>query len=494
MLWFQILVQTYFLNFFLNRFLFFRFLQEFEWASIIKMQPPNYHSVEARIKSFDGAKISCKKVVFWPHNEPTAMELANAGFYFTPKPDTQDSVTCYLCNITVEGWRKITTSPTDTHFKQNEKCPLANLNAEGENGNFIRLKTFFRFIESCNDTETLLNRGDSVWPHDGTDWISSSTAMASAGFYYAPNEIGEDYGLCPFCGLGLDGWELEDEPLKEHTLKSPRCRFVRSFQREPAVVKRAAEKRIKKNNTQMKSKRTTTSGFKHKKMKMVSKIPVMLDFKAKRQEITSKVLAPKSVNHNYLTQMEQIQDEMKIPRTKISLNIKRPLNTTKSGNYLLEHAPEPVPKLLQKDVSKPVLNSNIKQEAKPGVKSKKSPSTTQQVLESQSVSDQAISNSPGVLVEIPNLINSDSCRDESQLEPADCITDPDSIFDIVDSVKSIPLSDELKDLTVRQYLAYLADEAEAKVKEGLDKMIEKIREVSAKAVQSLENLPVKVET
>jgi hypothetical protein len=458
------------------------------------MQQPSYHSIEARMKSFDGAKISPDKVVFWPHSAPTPIDLAKAGFYFTPKPENQDLVTCYLCNIPIDNWGKITTSPTATHFKQSEKCPLANLTADGKNGEFMRLKTFFRFIESCNDIEMLLNRSESMWPHDGTNWMASSTAMASAGFYYAPNEFGEDYGLCPFCGLGLDSWEPKDEPIKEHTHKSPKCRFVQAFQKNPAVVERAAEKHIKKNTPQKRPKRTAALGFKQKKRKIVSNIPVMLEFKAKGQEITSQVFAPKSVNRHYLTPIQQqIKNEKKIPGAGISLNVRRFLNPIKSGNDSLEHATKLVPELVNKDAGKTVLHSITEKEVKLDAKSKVFLSESKPISASQSVPEQPVLNRLGMLIAIPNPMNSDDYKNEFRLEPAYCIINPDIVFDIVGAVKSIPLSDKLKDFTVRKYLAYLADEAEAKVKDSCDKLIEKIKGKAAKAVQTLEKLPVKVE-
>ena len=37
--------------------------------------------------------------------------------------------------------------------------------------------------------------------------------MAKAGFYYTPTDDSEDMVNCPYCLIGLDGWEPKDDPL-----------------------------------------------------------------------------------------------------------------------------------------------------------------------------------------------------------------------------------------------------------------------------------------
>ena len=36
--------------------------------------------------------------------------------------------------------------------------------------------------------------------------------MARAGFFYTPNDDSEDMVNCPYCLIGLDGWEPKDDP------------------------------------------------------------------------------------------------------------------------------------------------------------------------------------------------------------------------------------------------------------------------------------------
>ena len=62
--------------------------------------------------------------------------------------------------------------------------------------------------------------------------------MAKAGFYYTPTDDSEDMVNCPYCLIGLDGWEPKDDPLyvkhtrsrltmcrKEHKSRTPTCPF-----------------------------------------------------------------------------------------------------------------------------------------------------------------------------------------------------------------------------------------------------------------------------
>ncbi|XP_014678565.1 PREDICTED: baculoviral IAP repeat-containing protein 6-like, partial [Priapulus caudatus] len=51
--------------------------------------------------------------------------------------------------------------------------------------------------------------------------------MAQAGFYYAPNNPGDDRAMCFTCNVCLVCWEATDEPWSEHERHSPTCPFVK---------------------------------------------------------------------------------------------------------------------------------------------------------------------------------------------------------------------------------------------------------------------------
>ena len=42
--------------------------------------------------------------------------------------------------------------------------------------------------------------------------------MAKAGFYYTPTDDSEDMVNCPYCLIGLDGWEPKDDPLYDASM------------------------------------------------------------------------------------------------------------------------------------------------------------------------------------------------------------------------------------------------------------------------------------
>ncbi|MCJ1388863.1 hypothetical protein MMC18_001713 [Xylographa bjoerkii] len=57
------------------------------------------------------------------------------------------------------------------------------------------------------------------WPHKRP----SLADLAMAGFFYAPTISCSDNAICFICEKGLDGWEEEDNPVKEHLNYSPEC-------------------------------------------------------------------------------------------------------------------------------------------------------------------------------------------------------------------------------------------------------------------------------
>lgn len=48
------------------------------------------------------------------------------------------------------------------------------------------------------------------------------------GFIYQPEEDSEDKAECLYCNLGLDGFESNDIPFKEHEKRSETCFFFKN--------------------------------------------------------------------------------------------------------------------------------------------------------------------------------------------------------------------------------------------------------------------------
>jgi hypothetical protein len=53
--------------------------------------------------------------------------------------------------------------------------------------------------------------------------------LARAGFFYKPSPDSLDNVQCFSCGIKLDGWEIDDVPIKEHLSHSAGCDWARSF-------------------------------------------------------------------------------------------------------------------------------------------------------------------------------------------------------------------------------------------------------------------------
>lgn len=430
----------------------------------VEMEKQNFYSFENRIKSFEGVKLSRTKQLFWPHNVPTQKELADTGFYYTPTINHSDLVTCYLCGITISNWDQITLTPAKIHFKQNENCPLVNITANGEKGRFMRLKTFFKSKECCNNIETLLNRGDSLWPHDGTNWSASSTAMADAGFYYAPSTVGEDYGVCPFCGLGLDGWEAEDEPKEEHAKKSPRCQFVRANYGE--LTKTTSKQRLTEKSVLRISKKPTVSKFKNIKKK-TDNIFLRSDFDTIKRDIENQPLTPKSVNCQNTTTLQHLKKTKKFPKIKARLNPKKN-SSLKVSCYQLKNI-DNSEKSLSIEPTENVANSETEH---------KMFDLTSETCSSAIDSNLVFKNTPEQLLLVTQSsffdetkFNDNDYKNVSGSEPSHYIIDPDVVFEIINDMTTTSRLDQYQEFTVRQYIAHLADEAETRLKEKYEKLI-----------------------
>lgn len=225
----------------------------------------SYHGFETRLETFSGARIAGSKArsrkVTWPHALPSAHAVAKAGFYFTPAQTEYgaDLVTCYMCGSGIDGWEP-EDDPLKVHAENCSSCPLSvvqskpwehGLEHDPHSSTVLgaRLQTFYQPLSNDELEEAIVNSttenvdsnsatisssalllmGTSVWPHDSKKgWTPTSERMAKAGFYYWPSQAGEDYGMCAYCGLGLDGWEPNDDPFLEHKQRSPTCIFFKT--------------------------------------------------------------------------------------------------------------------------------------------------------------------------------------------------------------------------------------------------------------------------
>ena len=75
----------------------------------------------------------------------------------------------------------------------------------------------------------------ALWPHEGKKgWKCKVGRMVEAGWCFDPAPVDAGVGeeeldgvTCFYCNCSLDGWEPKDDPLKEHTRRSPECAFFK---------------------------------------------------------------------------------------------------------------------------------------------------------------------------------------------------------------------------------------------------------------------------
>jgi len=60
------------------------------------------------------------------------------------------------------------------------------------------------------------------WPHE----TPIPEDLALAGLYYCPYEGAEDNVCCYLCGKNMGGWEVDDDPLKEHLRGNRSCAWA----------------------------------------------------------------------------------------------------------------------------------------------------------------------------------------------------------------------------------------------------------------------------
>ena len=100
---------------------------------------------------------------------------------------SDDTVSCYLCFKSLDGWHSEDCAWLE-HRNHSAPCPLVTLNLVQS-----RLRTFDK------------------WP--GAKVKGGVRALAESGFYYLPKDDVDDTCTCYQCGLSLDGWETDDDPL-----------------------------------------------------------------------------------------------------------------------------------------------------------------------------------------------------------------------------------------------------------------------------------------
>ncbi|XP_073933438.1 baculoviral IAP repeat-containing protein 1 isoform X2 [Castor canadensis] len=200
-----------------------------------------YQEDEARLESFKN----------WPFyaQEVSPHALSAAGFVFTGK---RDSVQCFSCGGCLGNWED-GDDPWKEHAKWFPKCEyLQSKKSSEEIAEYIQSYKGFidvtgeHFVNSWVKIELPMTSGyynDSIfaneqlrqdtfkdWPHQYPDKI---LALAKAGLFYRGVK---DIVQCFSCGVCLEDWKEDDDPLADHTKYSPDCLFLQNMKSFAEVI------------------------------------------------------------------------------------------------------------------------------------------------------------------------------------------------------------------------------------------------------------------
>ena len=157
-------------------------------------------SLEDRIASFSN----------WPHGgRLRPMLMAGAGFY-QYRMDT-DAVSCFNCNVVMEGWNEHS-DPITEHQRAAPNCTWIN---------DTYMTTWDERFHSFH-----------TWP---LDIKPLPAVMASAGFYHSNRNT--DAVTCFSCKLIFKDWKQHDDPIQHHLQQSSifrPCAWISEVTNQPA--------------------------------------------------------------------------------------------------------------------------------------------------------------------------------------------------------------------------------------------------------------------
>nr|CAG8494586.1 12162_t:CDS:2 [Entrophospora candida] len=253
------------------------------------------HIIYNRTKSFTTAK---KKK--WPHGiteyKATPETLAHAGFYFDRSNHPLDNVICFICGCSIKGWNK-DDDPFQKHQASSPDCPwvLCRNYSNNKNNNTANESTLNwddknQWPTSKKLEDARIKTFGNWWPHkEKKTWTATVKKLAKAGFYYYPLYKGDDNVVCPYCNISLEGWEPDDDPVKEHTKRSITCLF---FAKPPKSKKSKAPAAITR---------------KPKKKNIVEFNELDKDVSIKVKEMTV-VVEPHELNKNVYVEVNRLAD------------------------------------------------------------------------------------------------------------------------------------------------------------------------------------------
>ncbi|KAG9748121.1 hypothetical protein KCU59_g4135, partial [Aureobasidium melanogenum] len=172
----------------------------------------------------------------WPHESPSGEELARAGFFFKPAPDSDDNVQCFHCAVKLDGWESQDV-PLQEHLAHSAHCSYALSLSVSD-------KAEERDPMSPELVEARTSTFGDMWPHEHKKgWKPKVKQMVEAGWAYDPSPADEDGATCFYCNMSLDGWEPKDSPLEEHRRREPNCLFFALMDRYKSTRRKGGRAR-----------------------------------------------------------------------------------------------------------------------------------------------------------------------------------------------------------------------------------------------------------
>lgn len=171
---------------------------------------------------------------------PDMHHLAEFGFYFTPTKVNPDQITCFCCKRKEKGIEGIE-NIAEFHLQNNPKCAFAYILMAQYHHNMVEDDSFWE-SERSGDLQNPFSKAaisirrrtfGKYWHFDVSQVAATSLAMASAGFFYCPVDLGNDRTQCVYCNFCLEGWSESDDPLEEHLKYQRDCYLLRCHGKFP---------------------------------------------------------------------------------------------------------------------------------------------------------------------------------------------------------------------------------------------------------------------
>ncbi|CAG8974489.1 hypothetical protein HYALB_00011639 [Hymenoscyphus albidus] len=455
------------------------------------------HPLPGRRTSKRASKASAKsasKSLNWPHKSLAPEQLAKAGFFYHPLPESPDNTACFLCHRQIDGWEE-DDDPLVEHLKHSPECAWAIIaTIEVNEGVYGQEQLSSKDMLDARKA-TFANR----WPHDAKrGWKCKTKQLAEAGWHFAPVDD-SDMAVCAFCHLALDGWEQKDIPRDEHYRRSPGCTFF---------TIPAPSKQTKRTSKARQSRMTTASAA-----SPASSVGSLAVGQKRRSDIFEEPPAKKRRNTRSKVVASPIErTPTPEPEPELELEPSPSPEPEHESEHELEPEPEPEPELepspspVPEKTYTPVIARSSTPQDTHSPEMARSPTPEQNNTPVVAISPAPEEDEPVAPVEpkptrqefntpsqSPRSSNAENKPPNNGLQSTNPWTaiDMDAVFVGADSTvppKGGELSSVEKGMTVEQWIRYNAELAEDQLKTECERMVSTFENQGTKAMKTLEGI------